>query len=68
MPFAVSIDPFSIWLGVVLGGFVALLLVGSRWGKEEDGTIDVQSWIGGWLGFVGSIVGGVAALLAWLLT
>jgi hypothetical protein len=63
-----ALDPFSVWLGVVVGGALALLLAALPWSRQKDGSTSFLDLLGLWLGCVGSLAGGIAALLAWLLT
>lgn len=62
------IDPFSIGVGVVIGGLVALLMAATKWARGRDGTTDIGETVGVWVGAVGPMVGALAALAAWALT
>jgi hypothetical protein len=62
-----SLDPFSIWAGIVIGGVVVILLMASPWG-HDGGPQSYGSWFGAWVGGIGPLFGLVAALAVWLLS
>jgi hypothetical protein len=61
------VDPFSVWAGVVIGGVLALALARLKWSRDEEGRPDLGDSFGIWIGGVGPVLGGIAALIVWLL-
>lgn len=57
---------FSLWLGIVIGGVLALIFAGLPRSRGRDGSLSLQGVAGVWLGGVGPLLGGVAALIVWL--
>ena len=59
-------DPFSLWLGIVIGGLLALIFAGLPGMRDADGSLSLLGAAGIWGAAVGPILGGVGALIVWL--
>jgi hypothetical protein len=58
-------DAFSLWLGIVVGGVLALMLTMEPWAKkadDDDSRGALGSLLGAWLGAIGPIIAGIIVI------